>query len=126
MFQEVRRVPEWREQAVKGPQALGIHSALGSSFPEAALRRLFPRQGFVRKVLQEKPVREQAKWCKEGKKTRMQCPVKSQAAWRLSGQGAGLGHPCWSVLVCELGEWEVGGSLPEACHSLMKRLWEPM
>ena len=100
MFQEVRQVPEWREQAVKGPQALGIHSSLGSSFPEAALRRLFPRQGFVRKVLQEKPVREQAKWCKEGKKTRMQCPVKSQAAWRLCCQGLDLDTPAglsWSV-----------------------------
>lgn len=35
----------------------------------------------------------------------------------LSCQEAGLGHPCWSVLGCELGEWEGDGSLPETCHS---------
>lgn len=81
MFQEVRQVPEWREQAVEGSQALGIHRALGSSFPEADLRRLFLNQGFVRKVLLEKPGREQGKCCKEGKRARMQCPVKSRSAW---------------------------------------------
>ena len=73
MFQEVRQVPEWREQAVKESQAVGIRRALGSSFPEADLRILFLHQGFVRKVLLEKPVREQGKCGKEGKKARMQC-----------------------------------------------------
>lgn len=80
MFQEVRQVPEERTRS-RGHKLWEFIELLDPVSQKQTWRRLFLNQGFVRKVLLEKPGREQGKCCKEGKRARMQCPVKSRSAW---------------------------------------------